>query len=246
MALNFPNSPSENDIHTHGTATYRYRNNKWTILRGQYEYITEAYSAVPGDVIFANTSSSAFTITLPATPPDYSQVKITDSEGTFYFNNVTVDRNGSTIEGLTSNFVLEKTGKETTFVYYNSTWNIFTSDMLPYTDPEHSLLVIPSSGIEGSNVNIIISTYDSAAYTYSHSVEAGTATRSADTIAWQLPLLPFEANSTYYAISVTTSSLGGTTTTGGSVLVIPAVFQGDDAIIVTDFNNKKYSENWSI
>ena len=246
MTLDFPSSPTENTIHSHGTATYRYRSGKWAILRGQHEYISEAYSAVPGDIIFADTSVSAYTVTLPATPPDYTQIKITDAEGTFYFNNLTVARNGSTIEGTASDFTLSKTGVETTFVYYNGTWNIFTASMQPYTDPAHSEIIGPGSGLEGTNVSVVINNYDATSYTYSHSVEGGAATRAADTIDWQLPFLAVNAASTYYTITVTTTSLGGNTIASASVLVIPVEFTGDDAIVVTDFSQNSNAINWDI
>lgn len=82
---------------------------------------TAAYTAVNGDKILADTSSAAFTITLPAAPLVGQQVTITDAGGTFSTNNLTVNRNGSKILGIAQDLILDVAYQCTTLVYYNST-----------------------------------------------------------------------------------------------------------------------------
>jgi hypothetical protein len=73
----------------------------------------------------ADTSGGAFTVTLPATPATGNQLVIADSGDTFGTNNLTVGRNGSTIEGTAEDLVLDISGVSVQFVYSGSTWNVY-------------------------------------------------------------------------------------------------------------------------
>ena len=87
---------------------------------------TTTYTAVSGDNIIADTTSAGFTITLPATPSSGSNVRIVDG-GNFNVNNLTVARNGSTIEGGVLDFILDVRGVEVLFVYDGTTWQVYAS-----------------------------------------------------------------------------------------------------------------------
>lgn len=86
-----------------------------------WNVVTSAYTAVNGDRILADTSSAAFTITLPASPSVGQQVTITDAGRSFSTNNLTVNGNGSKILGVAQNLILDVAYQCTTLVYYNST-----------------------------------------------------------------------------------------------------------------------------
>lgn len=94
--------------------------NAWTTKAG-------SYTAVAGDRINANTTSSAFTITLPATPTDYTEVTLADHAGTWKTNNLTVARNGSNINGLAENLVCDVSEKQILLRYEGATigWRIY-------------------------------------------------------------------------------------------------------------------------
>jgi len=92
---------------------------------GKFEFISTTYTAAAGDRIAADTSSSAFTITLPAAPSEDDIVEIIDQEGSFATNNLTIDRNGSTIEGLTENLLADVSGANFYLQYNGSTWVVF-------------------------------------------------------------------------------------------------------------------------
>jgi hypothetical protein len=64
-----------------------------------------AYTASTIDYILADTSASAFTVTLPISPSVGNVVKFYDQRGTWSTRNVTVARNGSLINGLAENLV---------------------------------------------------------------------------------------------------------------------------------------------
>ena len=60
---------------------------------------TTTYTAVAGEGIFANTTSGAWTLTLPSSPTIGDEVSIVDYAGTFDTNNLTVGRNSQNIQG---------------------------------------------------------------------------------------------------------------------------------------------------
>lgn len=84
------------------------------------------YTAVTGDRLLANTSGGTFTITLPATPSTGNSVQIADAAD-WATTNLTVARNGSTIEGLTEDLTMDVQGASVEFVYDGSTWEIFAT-----------------------------------------------------------------------------------------------------------------------
>lgn len=75
--------------------------------------------------VLANTTSGAFTVTLPATPATGSQCFIADHSATFATNNLTVGRNGSTINGTAADLTLDISGVSVQFVYNGTTWDVF-------------------------------------------------------------------------------------------------------------------------
>jgi hypothetical protein len=84
--------------------------------------------AVTGVGYFADTTSAAFTITLPATPAAGAVVGICDYANTFATNNLTVGRNGSNIAGIANNAILSTNGLSVTFVYVDATQGWIVTD----------------------------------------------------------------------------------------------------------------------
>ena len=113
----------------------------WVSVGGpSYVVKTTAYTAVAGNNIIADTSGGAFTITLPATPSAGDVVKVADG-ASWSTNNLTVARNGSTIEGDAEDMVMDLAGVNAQFVYDGSTWQVYahagiTSDLKAYTTTE--------------------------------------------------------------------------------------------------------------
>ena len=87
---------------------------------------TSAFTAVSGNGYFVNTTSGAITVTLPATPSAGDIVAVADYAGTSVTNNITIARNGSNIEGLASDLIIENNGISMTFVYVDGTrgWKV--------------------------------------------------------------------------------------------------------------------------
>jgi hypothetical protein len=95
---------------------------------GTIEWIrkTENYTTENGEGIIADTSGGSFTITLPATPSLGDYIVIVDG-GNWEVNNLTIARNGSTIEGFSSDLVLDVGDTRVDFVFDGTTWQVFSN-----------------------------------------------------------------------------------------------------------------------
>jgi len=87
---------------------------------------TSGFTAVSGVGYFCDTTSAAFTVTLPATPSAGNVVAVSDYAGTFGTNNLTIGRNGSNINGSASDFVISKNNVTAQFIYVDATqgWRV--------------------------------------------------------------------------------------------------------------------------
>jgi hypothetical protein len=95
-------------------------------LPGSWITQTSAYTAVAGDRIVANTTAAAFTITLPASPASYAEIVFADHYNQWATRNLTVARNGQTIEGLSEDLVCDVAGQQFTMRYEGTTWRVYT------------------------------------------------------------------------------------------------------------------------
>ena len=77
--------------------------------------------------ILANTALGSFTVTLPASPATGNQVVVADSYGVFGANAVTIARNGSTIENIAEDLILDIDGVSVQLVYTGNTWDVFAT-----------------------------------------------------------------------------------------------------------------------
>jgi hypothetical protein len=82
----------------------------------------EAYTAETGDVVFVNSASGAYTITLPPTPTLGDKVRIIDLANNSATNNITIGRNGENIDGVASNFIIDINNAGVELIYTNSTY----------------------------------------------------------------------------------------------------------------------------
>jgi hypothetical protein len=90
-----------------------------------YTTKTSSYTAADKDGILANTSAGAFTVTLPSSPSAGNQVIIADAADTWGSNNLTIARNGATIEGLAENLVCDINGASIQLIYTGTTWQVY-------------------------------------------------------------------------------------------------------------------------
>jgi hypothetical protein len=92
-----------------------------------YVVVTSSHTTQDKQGVLANTSGGAFTVTLPATPATGAQVVVADVANNWESNNLTIGRNGSTIDGLAENLVCDLNGVSLQLVYTGSTWKVYTS-----------------------------------------------------------------------------------------------------------------------
>jgi hypothetical protein len=86
---------------------------------------TSSYTAADSEGVQTDTSGGGFTVTLPATPAVGDQVIVVDTASSWAANNLTVGRNGSTIEGLAEDLVCDISNVSVQLVYSGTTWNVF-------------------------------------------------------------------------------------------------------------------------
>ena len=115
--------------------------------------------AVTGVGYFCDTTSAAFTVTLPATPAAGAVVGICDYANTFAINNLTVGRNGSKIGGVAENATLLTNGVSITFVYVDATQGWIVTDSGNRSDLPAPLFTAATGGTITTCGNFKIHTF---------------------------------------------------------------------------------------
>ena len=174
---------------------------------------TTTYTAVDGDYILGNTSGGAFTITLPATPSAGNQVIIADATDNWETANLTVARNGTTIESVAEDLILNVSGVKVTFVYTGTTWQIYTE-------------INGASGdaISASSTNTLTN----------KTIHGSTNTLTVDgTNGVGFRGLPLNGDKTSsYSLAVGDAGKCITVGTSGSITIPNSTFSGGDAVSV--------------
>ena len=84
-----------------------------------YNATSSNITLVKGNAYIVDTSS-ARTLTLPASAVLGDEIKIIDGTGQAGTNNITINRNGHKIQGLTDNLVINVNRAAQGLVYYNA------------------------------------------------------------------------------------------------------------------------------
>jgi len=129
---------------------------------GTVDWNTTAITADPANAVsgtgyFANTTSAAFTITLPTSPSAGDIVAVRDYAQTFATNNLTIGRNGQPIDGQTFDLILNTNGQSATLVYVDGTqgWKSVNSN----ETVNQALYVTATGGTESTCGNYKIHTF---------------------------------------------------------------------------------------
>jgi hypothetical protein len=98
----------------------------WATGESNWSAVSSAYTAVTGDRLLLNSSSGAFTVTLPASPSVGDFVQVTHTAGDLTSNSVTFARNGKLIVGAAEDLILDKNNVGFKLVYSGATngWRI--------------------------------------------------------------------------------------------------------------------------
>jgi hypothetical protein len=107
---------------------------------------TAGFTAVAGNGYFVNTTSGAITVTLPATPSAGDLVGIKDYANTANTNNITIDRNGSNIQGTANNFTISVAGTSITLIYVDGTQGWVSTGAAKASDIAEQQLFVTATG----------------------------------------------------------------------------------------------------
>jgi hypothetical protein len=121
--------------------------------------VTTGFTATAGIGYFCDTTSAAFTVTLPSSPAAGAVIGITDYANTFATNNLTVGRNGSNIGGIAFNATLSTNGIAVTFVYVDSTQGWIVTDSGNRSDLPTATIITATGGTITTCGNFKIHTF---------------------------------------------------------------------------------------
>ena len=115
---------------------------------------TTGFTASVGNGYPCNTTSAAFTVTLPASPSAGNIITLTDYAGKWATNNLTVNPNGNKLNGSTTNGTLSTNRQSISLVYVDATqgWIAYSGflDSLPAQPYNIEYLVVAGGGGGGS------------------------------------------------------------------------------------------------
>jgi hypothetical protein len=101
-----------------------YNGSQWTGLGGgnPWQTTTTSITVSNNDRYFVDTTSAAITITLPASPQTGDSIRLVDLASSFDTNNLTIDRNGNKIMGLTEDLIVSTEDASIGLVYSGATY----------------------------------------------------------------------------------------------------------------------------
>lgn len=98
---------------------------KWEANSG-WKPIAFTYFASAGERLSVNSVTGPYSITLPANPNQFDEIIFADHYNSWGTNNVTLLRNGSLIENLADNLVLNTTWPNQIILRFEgSTWRVY-------------------------------------------------------------------------------------------------------------------------
>lgn len=113
--------------------------------------VTSNTTLVADSRTIADTSSGVFTVTLPASPTTGTYLQIADGAN-WNTNPLTVARNGSTIEGIADDLILDIQGAIIELVYDGTTWEAFAS--VGVSTPDYTVTTITgATGVVTHNLS---------------------------------------------------------------------------------------------
>jgi hypothetical protein len=98
---------------------------KWIVAQGWLSISSQHY-AKNGEKLSINSSGGPILIVLPEAPAQFNEIVFADHFNSWGTNNVTVSRNGSFIENVPQDLILDTTWPiQFTLRYQGSTWRVF-------------------------------------------------------------------------------------------------------------------------
>jgi hypothetical protein len=141
---------------------------------------TSGFTAVAGRGYFCNTSSAAFTVTLPASATIGDTIALVDYAGTFATYKLTIDRNGHNIQGVANNSQIGTNRASVTLVYVDSTKGWVYQDESNVADLGLAQFISATGGTITTSGNFKIHTFTGDGSFVVSQVGAGTGPSNVD------------------------------------------------------------------
>lgn len=127
MAINFPDTPAVDQTFTSGDKTWKWTGTRWEIVVIDPQSVGLNSAEISSDITLLSQTkyfvdtTAARTLTLPATPIVGDEIFIYDATGTAATNNITVLRNGTKINALEEDAIIDIDQSTSSFTYTGST-----------------------------------------------------------------------------------------------------------------------------
>jgi len=119
-------------------------------IRGVIEWDTTAkttaFTAESNKGYFCNTTSAAFTVTLPASPTAGDVIGLKDYANTFDTNNLTLNGNGNNLDGGTGNGIISVEGSSVQLIYVDATRGWVLTDASKASDIAEDVKFVTATG----------------------------------------------------------------------------------------------------
>jgi hypothetical protein len=139
---------------TASSATFLRGDGAWAAAGLSWQAVqTSGFTAVSGRAYPCNTTSAAFTVTLPASPASGDQIVIVDYAGIASTNPIYVAPNGNKIQGVIGTLTLSSNRQSVVLVYVDSTqgWISYAQQYLAYGVGVPASYLIIAGGGGGGN-----------------------------------------------------------------------------------------------
>jgi hypothetical protein len=123
---------------------------------------TSGFTAVAGNGYICNTTSAAFTVTLPSSATAGDILAFKDYAQTWATNNLTLNANGLKLEGTTNNSIQNTNGQSITLIYIDSTRGWIVVDDGSSTSLNQPSYIIATGGTITTCGNCKIHTFTSS------------------------------------------------------------------------------------
>ena len=166
MPIQFPSNPTINQTYTYNSRTWTWSGTRWIVKFGigsnpkDITWLTTQtsnFTALAGFGYPVNTTSSAITVTLPASPSAGDLITLTDYAGTFATNNMTVSPNGNKINGslVPATFATNQSSVQLVYIDATQGWKAYSFSVtsLTQTIPVDYLVVAGGGGGGTSDVS---------------------------------------------------------------------------------------------
>lgn len=180
---------------------------------------TTGFTAAAGRAYPCNTTSAAFTVTLPASPTAGNVITLVDYAGTWATNNLTINPNGNKLEGITLNQIISTNRGSVNLVYIDATqgWITYSNVVTDIINPPTFSIEYLVAGGGGGGGRDIGGGGGGGGYRTNYTSSAGVSTPKASGGGASIESALSIYLETAYSIVIGAGGAGATTTPATSI-----------------------------